>query len=132
MERLKTLNKLVLEGKLLAAVGAADDLEAKLESRFGDAFESQWLERWEKASKLVLSDGDHQILNQLREAAFKGALVCLGKRGNRKVLATQNSEVAALVSDDFELFIRCELGGIKKDSWVLGLMDAYIEGGFPC
>ena len=98
----------------------ADDL---LDNRDGDPFDTQWLRVYSAVQDIEV-EGELQTKNvaidELREWAFKRAHGISG-----------NAEIAACVSDDFELIARA-LQIEYSDEWLGLLWQSYRKGYFPC
>ncbi len=120
MERLTQLIELLERGILFAIPKEARWLENAVEARYGESFEGCWMKHWESVSKMPLTEATKSAMDKLREAAFKAAF-----------RATGSSEIAGLVSDDFELLVRYDVGGFGADPWITGLAESYLQGFFP-
>jgi hypothetical protein len=89
-----------------------------IEGREGRDFDDAWIRSFRSLSDT--RQDDQAAVRLIREQAFKSAYEKTG-----------SSDIAAFVSDDFELIVRAALTG-SEDKWVAGLRDAYASGGFPC
>ena len=101
-------------------VDVADDL---IDARESEPFDGEWM-RVYSAIQDAEVEGELQtknvIVDELREWAFKRAHGVSG-----------NSEIAAYVSDDFELLARALQAG-WSDEWLGALWQTYRAGRFPC
>lgn len=101
-----------------------EDLEEEqaLERREEPAFERQWMTEYERlcTQKERLPENEWEAVNKVRELAFKSSFRVL-----------PSPDVAAYLSDDFELIAISLLLG-DKTSWPLqALLKAYDQGRFP-
>ena len=98
----------------------ADDL---LDARESRAFDREWI-RCLSAVQDIEVEGELQTKNvtidELREWAFKRAYQVSG-----------DAEIAAYVSDDFDLLARA-LQADYSDPWLAALWQCYRAGQFPC
>ena len=108
----------LLTDGLLRAVGASEDyLNAVLEGRFQNSFESEWLKRWDKVACDPSSSSAE--CSEVREKAF---LIAFRKCGN--------DEIAGLISDDFGLMHSFAVLGLA-DEWVKEMLEVYERGDIP-
>jgi hypothetical protein len=121
MPSLQSLFELV-EGVLFSNLKLAN-LEAVLELRDRDPFDSQWVRHYERLSQLNTarppSTEFASEVTRLRELAYLAAY--------RK---TQHADAAAYVSDDFELLALAHLHD-RADPWLTTLHRSYAQGLFP-
>jgi hypothetical protein len=90
-----------------------------IDRRYLSDFEDAWMKCYEDASLVKLSARIAQHIDVLRETAFKAAY-----------RATRDPDLAALVSDDFEL-IGIAAASELSFPWINGLWIAYLNGIFP-
>ncbi len=94
-----------------------------LDLRDENAFESEWLRVDEeiraREAEMLLEDDERKVLEQIRERTFKIAFQ-----------NTRNAEIAASVSDDFDVMARAKRVGLNN-SWLDNLIQEYATGKFP-
>ncbi len=98
------------------------DFDAVLDSRDEEPFDSNWVtshQRIEAAWSASSTDEQTAQVNKIRQAAFVAAS-----------LMTNNHEIAAYISDDFELIAKSVVLG-DLDSFTSGLVKRYERGGVP-
>ena len=98
-------------------------LDSLLEARESEPFDGEWMRVYSAVQDLEV-EGELQTKNvtidELREWAFKRAYGISG-----------HAEIAACVSDDFELLARA-LQADTSDEWLGALWQTYRAGRFPC
>lgn len=94
-----------------------------LDLRDSDEFDASWmsahLSTKERETSSPLGQDELEIVNHIREMAFL-----------KTIRATGHSELAAYVSDDFELMARAARIGFE-DRWLRALSDVYQQERFP-
>ena len=99
---------------------AIDDL---LDARESQIFDEEWMRCYSAVQDLEV-EGELQtrnvIIDELREWTFK-----------RAYKLSSHAELAAYVSDDFDLIARA-LQADYSDDWLGALWQTYRAGGFPC
>ncbi len=124
MSNLKSLKTLLESNHLLSFKNLNEEIiDEMLDRRDSEDFENDWLRVFreiELREKLKsLSNNDLAELSSIREIAYK-----------KTFSATQHSELAAYVADDFEL-IGKSLFLDFNDEWLNSLFLCYLQGIFP-
>lgn len=118
MNKLEKLKDLLLTGALLLEnTFIIDDVDFVLDSRDTDAFDSEWMRNYNsirKNEKLNTSEVK-KIVEFIREISYK---------------ATQSSDLASYISDDFGLIAEALIIDYNDD-WVNALANEYVEGRVP-
>ncbi len=97
-----------------------EDIEAALDARDGQNFDSKWVSLSDEIEKRKnLEPEQENALEKIRELAYKAAY----KTSN-------HADFAGYVSDDFDLIGNAILLEIS-DTWLAGLFAEYIDGRFP-
>lgn len=100
-----------------------DHINDLLDARDSQTFDSEWMRVYSAVQDIEVG-GELQtkniVIDELREWAFKRAHGISG-----------NAEIAACVSDDFEILARA-LQANYSDEWLGALWQQYREGRFPC
>ncbi|UOD29245.1 hypothetical protein INH39_28150 [Massilia violaceinigra] len=97
--------------------GQERDWDAALDARDSPAFDADWLESNEKLA--VGYPVDETATMEVREAVFKAVF-----------RLTANPDLAAYVSDDFDLITQANLHGADI-AFIRRLWDSYVHGIFP-
>ena len=107
------------KGQLLATpLLHSDAIDAAIEDRHGAPFDSEWLRVGHLLSKVDMRENAPTV-SQIRELSFKA------------VYRTSNHpDMAAYVSDDFELISRALISGLN-DPWLNGVFSDYASSRFP-
>ncbi|WP_461612174.1 hypothetical protein [Clostridium sp. Marseille-QA1073] len=123
MNKLEKLKGLLLAGALLSEnTFTIDDVDFILDSRDTDAFDSEWRRNFNlirKNEKLNTSEVK-KIVEFIREISYKVAYK-----------ATQSSDLASYISDDFGLIAEALIIDYNDD-WVNALANEYVEDRVPC
>ncbi len=115
---LQLLKQRISEGRLLGPDAFDTDLDEVLDERDCQAFDSEWV-RVCNALDAHATGTDEQLVTRLREAAFK-----------KTYAMTENSDLAAYVSDDFGLIGMALLTSFA-DPWLNALWIEYREQRLP-
>jgi hypothetical protein len=119
MNKLEKLKDLLLTGALLSEnTFNIDDVDFILDSRDTDAFDSAWMRNYNlirKNEKLNTTEVK-KIVEFIREISYK---------------ATQSSDLASYISDDFGLIAEASIIDYNDD-WVNALANEYVEERVPC
>jgi len=122
MERRKLserIDALIERGFFFAMPAGGSWADGAIEARYDESFEVIWMEHWKKVSEIQMSSATKNDIDRYRESSFTSAF-----------RSANSSEIAALVSDDIDLLLRCEHAG-REDEWTDGLATSYLEGRFP-
>jgi hypothetical protein len=117
MQSLNNILELLKKKKILIRKALKSiDLDEILESREDPGFDKNWISRFEQIESKYKSKNDslaESIVEQIREKSFKLVFS-----------ATEDDDLAAYVSDDFELICMhiCEA---KHDAWIAGMLEMY-------
>ena len=96
------------------------DLYSALDARDEADFDERWMTEFHRLSQKTYSEEVNQLINRLRELAFKGAY-----------RAVQDADAAARISDDVELIAKSLALG-EAESWPTAFLWAsYRRGEFP-
>lgn len=96
------------------------DIDELLDKREEAEFDSEWIRVYELAKNNKLTKETELIVNEIRENAFR-RIYCI----------TNSSDLAAYVSDDFELL--CKLYIMKvRDEWLSKFVNVYLQKRIPC
>lgn len=96
------------------------DHDIALEMRDMDSFDSEWMRVHRELNETTIIAAQLELLTDISKTAF---LSTIG--------ATKNSDLAAYISDDFELLGRGLIAD-AADPWLNGLWVTYCEEIFPC
>lgn len=94
-----------------------DDL---LELRDEAVFDAEWMGVFRQLEKLSYREADLQIINEIRKQSYLKAYQ-----------ATNSGELAACVSDDFELVAKAYVSSVDN-TWLNAVILCYADGRFPC
>ena len=124
MNKLEELKKLLLIGELLSKnTFTIDDIDFILDSRDTDAFDSEWIRNYniikEKEDKRLSIMENKEIIKSICEIAYKMTYE-----------ATQSSDLASYISDDYGLIAEALIIDYKDD-WVNALAKEYVEERIP-
>jgi hypothetical protein len=96
-----------------------DALYEVLDKRDEPAFDGEWVRVFDVIKSRQGSSPVPEFVNRLREDAFRVTYE-----------AFQDSDLAACVSDDFELLVEGHRLGVE-DEWLSALATSYASGSFP-
>ncbi|WP_291581516.1 hypothetical protein [Clostridium sp. UBA6640] len=122
MNKLEKLKDLLLTGALLSEnTFTIDDVDFILDSRDKDIFDSEWMRNYNLIRKNEKLDTPEvkKIVEFIREISYKVAYK-----------ASQSSELASYISDDFGLIAEALIIDYNDD-WVNALANEYMEGRVP-
>lgn len=116
--KLDNLKELLANGQIIHFGKMPEEAIAEmLDSREREDFEGEWLRVFhELEDQAVFPDS---AITEIREIAYK-----------KSFEATNHSELAAFVADDFELFAKSLFIGFD-DEWLNALFLSYLHGVFP-
>jgi hypothetical protein len=118
---LDQITQRICDGQILSITNASSlHVDEVIEKRDSPDFEQRWLVQYNTLEKRKSDIGieDTAAIDRLREAAYKAAHKC-----------TQNPDIAAFTSDDFELIGRAVVLNID-DPWINGLWLNYKSNKF--
>lgn len=122
MNKLEKFKDLLLTGSLLSEnIFTIDDINFMLDSRDEDVFDSEWMKNYnaisknEKLNTLEIKKG----VESIREISYKATYK-----------ATQSSDLAGYISDDFGLIAEA-LVLDYNDDWLNALAKEYVDGRVP-
>jgi len=109
------VHKIKDEINIQTLVSSIADIDSFLDSRDEDDFDTQWVKAFEKLSSIEssFSQQERLIFNKFREDIYKQILE-----------ASNSSELASYLSEDFELFVLNYYSG-ESLHWIDGLLQAY-------
>ena len=115
MNNLQELNSLLLESNLLNFTNLDNEtVDEMLDSRDSAEFESDWLKVFQTLEEKQFSADNLAAIENVREIAYK-----------KTFAATNCSELAAYVADDFEMIAKSLLSDYT-DEWLNGLFLSYL------
>ncbi|WP_086929576.1 hypothetical protein [Agarilytica rhodophyticola] len=122
-KQLQKIIHLINTGDLLSTkIFSAIDIDSALDKRDSGPFDSHWMSAFNETEsiykKMALNEQVIASINKIRELAFKA------------VKEAADSEIAAYVSDDFELIAKSVVIN-STNLWVSALFSTYISGNFP-
>lgn len=122
-KQLQKIIHLINTGNLLSTkIFSAIDIDDALDRRDSEPFDSHWISAFNETEsiykKMALNEQVIASINKIRELAFKA------------VNEAADSEIAAYVSDDFELIAKSVVIN-STNLWVSALFSTYISGNFP-
>lgn len=97
--------------------GNIDDL---LDFRDEVEFDSEWMRIYDVLEQYSMDEDTEKEIAEVRQAAFQTAYDL-----------SNSSDIAACVSDDFEIICKAYVIGLK-DRWMNGLVKTYVQHRFPC
>ena len=104
-------------------LGDDASIDHALSQRDHPAFEQPWLTAFAAVESVAslnqLSPAQRLVVDRVREVAYKQAF-----------RATSHPDIAAYVSDDFDLIARAIVAG-QDSPWLASLLSAYAHGRFP-
>ena len=109
------VHKIKDEINIQTLVSSIADINSFLDSRDEDDFDTQWVKAFEKLSSIESSFSQQERLtfNKFREDIYKQILE-----------ASNSSELASYLSEDFELFVLNHYSG-ESLHWIDDLLQAY-------
>lgn len=118
LNNLQNLKELLENGQIIHfGKMSEEEIAAMLDSRDREDFEGEWLRVFNELEDQA--DFQDANIEKIREAAYK-----------KSFEATNHSELAAYVADDFELIAKSlEIG--YNDEWLNSLFLSYLQGVFP-
>ncbi|MHC1748062.1 MAG: hypothetical protein AB9856_06690 [Cellulosilyticaceae bacterium] len=118
---LTLLLKKINEGKIISrAMFNKMDIDELLDLRDEPEFDSEWMRVFNQIEELSYSEADKQINDNIRKESYLKAYE-----------ASNSSEIASCVSDDFDLIARAYVLSIN-DCWLNAVMLIYASNIFPC
>ncbi|GFZ31505.1 hypothetical protein CSC2_20310 [Clostridium zeae] len=122
MDKLQQLKRLLLTGVLLSEDSFTNnDADFILDGREMDVFDSEWIRNYNKIRKNenLKTPEVKELVDSIREISYKSTYK-----------ATQSSDLAGYISDDFGLIAEALLIDYN-DNWVNALAYHYVEGKIP-
>lgn len=90
-----------------------------LDMRDDEVFDNKWIQNYELVNNYKIDDDTCQLIDMIREIVF------------RKIYdITKNSDLAACVSDDFDLMCKAYVLNINND-WLANLANTYVQKKMP-
>ena len=118
--KLEKIRQVLMDGKFLGGGDLHEiDLDEILDTRKEESFDSFWINSFKKFESLPLSELDREEIDKIRELAFK-----------QTHKFTDNSELSAYISDDFELISRAIIVE-ADDPFINSLWSSYRSGIIP-
>lgn len=109
------------EGKIISSeMFNKIDIDALLDLRDEPEFDAEWMRVFNQIEELSYSEADKQIIDNIRKESYIKAYQ-----------ASNSSEIASCVSDDFDLIARAYVLSIN-DCWLNSVMLIYASNIFPC
>lgn len=96
------------------------NIDELLDLRDEPAFDSEWMRVFSQIKELSCSETDMQIINNIRKESYLKAYQ-----------ASNSSEIAGCVSDDFDLIAKAYILSIN-DWWLNSVILMYANDNFPC
>lgn len=96
------------------------DIDTLLDLREEEVFDSEWIRVFQQLEKFEISSTEKQLIDTIREKSFLQTYHLL-----------ESSDIAACVSDDFELICKAYLSGFD-DTWLNSVIMSYVSYSFPC
>lgn len=96
------------------------DLDELLDLRDVEVFESEWIRVYDNLAEVVLETNQKKEVDEIRKLSFIKAYNMF-----------ESSDIAACISDDFELICKAYISGYE-DNWLNSLIMSYVRGEFPC
>ena len=119
-EKLKALKGQIEAGRLLAANTFQNEaLDVMLNMRDDVPFDSAWVKAYKLLERGNVASDKRVLVDAISELAFLSTYDL-----------TQHDDLAAYVSDDFELIASAMALDIE-DPWINGLWQSYKKGSFP-
>ncbi|WHI52163.1 hypothetical protein P3339_04985 [Microbulbifer sp. MLAF003] len=122
--KLTSLLQLIKDGKVIGLRNFKNlNIDFALDQRDDDPFDSDWVSAnksiGEKFTQVSLSQDSKDLIDEIREAAFKLTSKAVGV-----------NEISEYVCDDFELIAKSIV--VSSDNlWVAAMLKAYLDGFFP-
>lgn len=121
LEFIESLLDLARGGQIVTpSMFEGEDLDSLMDSRDEEAFDSKWCEAFSRLEDIELAETEEQLMNELCEVLFKAVYDL-----------TENCELPAAVSDDFELITKAWTADLDSP-WVCGVSKCYQRNKFPC
>lgn len=118
---LNLLLKKINEGKIISEeMFNKMDIDQLLDLRDEPEFDSHWMRVFNQIEGYSFSDADNHTIAEIKKESYLKAYE-----------ASQSSEVASCVSDDFELIARAYVISIN-DCWLNSVILSYEDNKFPC
>lgn len=114
------LYNMLKKGLFTIELFVGKDMDELLDLRDAKVFDKRWMEVYKDIESLKDEIKDRKLIDKIRKEAFFKANIL-----------SNSSELAAYVSDDFELISEAlEIG--YNDKWLNGLFNCYLSNIFPC
>lgn len=118
---LTLLLKKINEGKIISSeMFSKMDIDELLDLRDESEFDSEWMRVFNQIEDSSYSGADKQIIDDIRKESYLKAYE-----------ASNSSEIASCVSDDFDLIARAYVLS-ANDCWLNSIMLIYASNIFPC
>lgn len=120
MNNLSELKSLLANSNLLNFHALNENsIDEMLDRRDDAVFEEDWLRVFQKLENELFTDDALMEIKNIREIAYQ-----------KTFEATNHSELAAYVADDFEMIAKSLLADFS-DEWLNALFLSYLHGAFP-
>jgi hypothetical protein len=119
MNNLAELKSLLSKSNVLNFIASDEEIDEMLDRRDDAEFEEDWLRVFQALEKKTFVADDLTEIKNIREIAYK-----------KTFEATNHSELAAYVADDFEMIAKSLLADFS-DEWLNALFLSYLHGAFP-
>lgn len=95
------------------------NIDDVLDMRDDEVFDNKWIQNYELVKNYKIDDDTSQLIDMIREIVFK------------KIYdITKSSDLAACVSDDFDLMCKAYVLNINSD-WLANLANTYVQKKIP-
>ncbi len=95
------------------------DIDEVLDQRDDCSFDDEWVKTYEELQKVSFTEPVNDIINAIRETVFK-----------KIYKITESSDLAAYISDDFELICKASVSGYEN-VWIAKLTNVYVNKEIP-